>query len=99
MIHRRKNYSKQDPTCDNGDMFEGCNLTQATPNTAICIGKTGLVFESCNLVNCIVPADAVVRDCNINQVEFDAVIDTVKIDDETFEMKVAARIVGRGVKA
>jgi len=60
----------QKPTCNSGDTFTGCNLTQAQMDTPICVGKTGLTFIRCNLINCIVPADSVVQDCNTAKKDF-----------------------------
>lgn len=51
------------PTANANDTFEGYNFMQALPNTLIFTGITGLTFKKCNLINCIVPADAVVDDC------------------------------------
>jgi len=44
-------------------VVEGHNFTQGTPHTAIYAGQTGLTFRSCNLLNCDMPADAVIVDC------------------------------------
>ena len=84
-VHKNRNFSFSDPTCENGDTFERCNLSQLQPNTAICAGKTGLTFTHCNLVNCSVPGDATVDHCNTVQVsrckhlhpEWDALPDEV----------------------
>jgi hypothetical protein len=51
------------PTVNNGHVFERLNFCRAVPHTPIFAGKTGLVFRGCNLVNCDVPADAVLEDC------------------------------------
>lgn len=67
-IHKNRNFSFQDPNCENEDIFERCNLSQLQPNTLICLNKTGLTFRNCNLVNCIVPGDTVVERCNTTQV-------------------------------
>ena len=64
MIHRNKNYSNQDPDCQNGDHFIDCNLSQLMPNTNICTGKTGLRFSNCYMQNAIVPGDSQLFDCN-----------------------------------
>jgi len=68
MIHNKKNYAFRDPECDNGDVFEYCNLTQLVPNTVLCEGTTALVFRNCNLCNCLLPSDAKVEHCNTTQV-------------------------------
>jgi len=53
-----------------GQVFERCNFTQRLPHTPIFAGISGLIFRSCNLVNCEVPVDAVVEDCLVSQIEF-----------------------------
>lgn len=68
MTHAHKNFSFKDPECSDGDVFEFCNLSQLVPHTAICAGRTGLTFRSCNLCNCAVPAESVVEDCMTAQV-------------------------------
>lgn len=64
-----KNFSYHNPDCVDGDTFESCNLTQAIPGTPICSGVKGLTFKNCNLINCSVPSDAVIEDCNTCQVD------------------------------
>lgn len=49
------------PTFTNGQVVENWNLTQLQPHTAIGEGVTGLTFRNCNLLNCDVPADAVIE--------------------------------------
>lgn len=56
-------------TPQNGDVLEGHNFAQVLPGTAIFEGVTGLTFRGCNLVNCVVPVDAVVEKCNTAQVD------------------------------
>lgn len=68
MIYKNKNFSFKDPKCNDGDTFEQCNLTQASPNTEICVGKKELRFIRCNLVNCQVPIDSVIDRCNVAQI-------------------------------
>jgi len=46
-----------------------CNFAQAEPGTKIGEGVPGLRFVQCNLVNCVVPDDAVVERCCTAQVE------------------------------
>ena len=53
---------------DNGDTIEGHNFTQKYPHTGIGAGITGLRFKNCNLVNCDVPVDATVENCNTTQI-------------------------------
>ena len=43
-----------------GEVIKNCNLAQMYPNTVIAEGVTGLTFENCILINCVVPADAVI---------------------------------------
>ena len=69
MIHTG-NYSLTDPECSNGDMFQNANLMQALLDTEICVGKTGLTFRNCNLINCVLPKDAVVESSNTCKKEF-----------------------------
>ena len=67
---------------EDGDVFEGCNLSQAVPGTPIGLKAQvgtgletcatpakGLVFRRCNLANCLPPEDAVVEDCMVAQTE------------------------------
>jgi hypothetical protein len=68
MQHTIQNYSRRDPECRDGDAFVSCNLSQAEPETPICVGRVGLTFRDCNLLNCRVPDDAVVERCNTAQV-------------------------------
>ena len=67
-LHKNRNFSFQDPECESGDVFERCNISQVIPETEICKDKTGLVFTSCNLVNCKPPADSKVESCNTAQI-------------------------------
>ena len=69
MIYKFKNFSFQNPKCEDGDVFEYCNLTQLSPMTVICEGIAKLTFRSCNLLNCKIPDDAVVDDCLTAQVD------------------------------
>ena len=64
-----QNFSFKQPDFTNGDVVENCNLTQLQPGTLIGGGVAGLVFRYCNLVNCSVPGDAVVENCNTSQIE------------------------------
>jgi len=61
---------KKMPSVSNGHVFEECNFTQAAPNTEIFKGVTGLVFRRCNLTNCKLPADAAIKSCVNQQIEF-----------------------------
>lgn len=51
------------PDVENGHTFTEYNFMQRDPHTSIFAGKTGLTFVVCNLLNCDVPADAMVDDC------------------------------------
>lgn len=68
--HRRKRFCFTDPACENGDEFVECNLEQLVPNTAICVGKTGLTFARCRLLNCVLPGDATVNGKGPRQIDF-----------------------------
>jgi len=71
MIHTRKSFCFSDPAgVENGDTFVECNLEQLEPNTAILAGKTGLTFQRCRLINCVLPGDAVVEGGNSSQIDF-----------------------------
>ena len=60
-VIRLKSSVFRQPECSSGDTFNGCNLMQIRPHTAICTGVTGLQFVNCNLMNCDIPADAIVE--------------------------------------
>ena len=57
-------------TVNNGDKFIGCNFMQTTQNTTIFSGKTGLQFVDCNLINCVLPGDSKVSQCNIAKLNY-----------------------------
>ena len=71
-LHEHRNFSLRDPetvaAISDGDEFQGCNLEQQLPHTAILAGKTGLAFRGCNLINCDLPAGASVSGCNTRQI-------------------------------
>lgn len=69
MAVKNKNYAYKNPECSDGETFEYCNFTQLVPNTELFEDKTGLTFNNCNLINCKVPADSVIKDCNTAQIE------------------------------
>jgi hypothetical protein len=50
------------PTFEDGDVIEGCNLSQPEAHTSLGSAK-GLIFRDCNLCNCDVPEDATVENC------------------------------------
>jgi len=65
------NYSfQQPPDIPDNSIIDGGNYTQSVPHTKIYEGITGLIFRNCNLVNCDVPPDAIVENCNTKQVGF-----------------------------
>ena len=49
------------PDVENGFVFDRYNFVQMLPHTPIFTSKTGLRFTNCNLMNCDLPADAVVE--------------------------------------
>lgn len=66
MIYEYKNFSRGKLTtlnAENGDTFIGCNFTQELPNTEILPKKKNLIFQGCNLLNCIVDASSTIEDC------------------------------------
>lgn len=80
MIHEHQNYSLTDPAgIDSGDTLVECNLAQQVPGTAILLGRRNLTFTRCNLVNCALPPDSVILDCNTAQVDFLAAL---AVEDE-----------------
>ena len=66
-LHRNHNFSRQDPDCSDGDVFEDCNLAQAVPGTVLFAGRKRLMFRRCNLARAVVPIDSVIDDCNTTQ--------------------------------
>lgn len=70
MIHKLKSYMGQNPDCQGGDVFEMCNILQYLPDTQICIGRSGLVFRNCNMINVIVPVGSLVIECNTAKKDF-----------------------------
>lgn len=79
MIHQMQNWAFNDytgaleyitnpfPEIENGDVFILCNIARCVPNSLIFAGKNDLMFLGCNLVNCNLPTDAEVYDCNTAQ--------------------------------
>lgn len=70
MIIKNKNFSRSRLIYfrpSEGDVIEFCNLSQMYPHTNI-TEIAGLTFRLCNLVNCDVPADAVIESCNTTQI-------------------------------
>jgi len=51
------------PDVENGHTFTGDNFCQLLPHTPILVGKTGIKFIKCNLVNCNIPVDAIKESC------------------------------------
>ena len=70
MIHRKQNWSFQQPPINDNDIIDQCNCSQKYPDTLIGTGKTGLKFIESNLVNCSLPAGSQVDECNNAQVDF-----------------------------
>jgi hypothetical protein len=67
------NYSmgrKELPEIENGHKFNGDNFCQLQPHTPLFEGKSGLEFDSCNLINCDLPADTVRKFANNAQVSW-----------------------------
>src|SRR3990167_1747950 len=55
------------------NMFiEGVNFTQAFPHTKIFENCNGMTFSGCNLMNCDLPPDAIVKDCLVFHREISA---------------------------
>lgn len=69
MENINKNLAFQPIIANDNDTFIGCNLMQKQPNTLICQNVKGLRFERCNLVNCLLPEDAITVDCTIVNVD------------------------------
>lgn len=51
------------PEVADGAVIERMNLHQREPHTPVFVGKTGLTFRRCNLINCDVPDGSVIDDC------------------------------------
>ena len=49
-LHKGKMYAFTDPKCEDGDVFEGCNMMQVNIDTAILVGKK-VTLRSCQLTN------------------------------------------------
>jgi len=62
-IIKAQSFSGIQPAFKEGDEIVGCNLAQDVPHTKIAAGVKGLTFVACNLLNCDLPSDAVVKDC------------------------------------
>lgn len=63
MTHTGKNFTDAQADVKDGDTLEFCNFAQDEADTPICEGISGLTFVHCNLANCALPKDAVVKDC------------------------------------
>ena len=50
------------PGIKDGDVFVLCNFSQSEPHTPILQGLTGLTFDLCNLCNCDLPKDSMLKD-------------------------------------
>jgi len=51
-VIRQGNFCWREPPFENGDVIEGCNCSQLTPNTEICKGVLNLTINGGNFVNC-----------------------------------------------
>ncbi len=69
MEFKNINYKRALPECENGDSFISCNISQLVLRD-ICAGKTGLTFTDCNLVNCNLPGDSEVVNCNTAKTDY-----------------------------
>ena len=58
-----QSFSGSQPVFKDGDEVVSCNLAQDAPHTKIAEGVKGLSFVACNLINCDLPLDAVLKDC------------------------------------
>ena len=78
-IHQNLAWSWEIPVGDyqSGDVFMDCALVQFAPDTKIFEGLTGLKFIGCNLINCDIPADSEVFECNTAKVIYE------EVDDES----------------
>lgn len=59
-VYKNQNFAFTEPPCENGDVFENCNLSQKVV-TGMFVGKTGLTFIKCNRFNCNLPADSTIE--------------------------------------
>lgn len=67
------NYSmgrKPMPEIEDGHKFKCDNFCQLQPHTPLFEGKSGLEFDSCNLINCDLPDDTVSKFANNAQVSW-----------------------------
>jgi len=49
-LHKGRMYAFTDPKCNDGDVFENCNLMQVLPDTEIMVGKK-MTLKNCQLTN------------------------------------------------
>ena len=57
------NFEKRLPDFKDDQVFERARLIQKQPHTKIAVGKKGLVFRGCNLMNCDLPPGTVTDMC------------------------------------
>jgi hypothetical protein len=94
MIYKNKNFSRLPlDIAKDGDVFEGCNLSQEKASTSVSTVK-GLVFHNCNLVNVkIEPSWTVDGDCNIFQGDFKPdIIDPLQAEKSAIEQRLIDEI-------
>lgn len=72
MLYKNKNFSYNrinEIEVSNGDVFINCNLIQINPYTPIFLGRNNLSFVGCNMINCSLPVDSIIENCNIAQID------------------------------
>ncbi len=72
MVYRKRNFSRgliDNVSPSNGDRFLNCNLSQLNIRD-IFVGVKKLVFEKCNLINCIVPTGSKIIGCNTAKINY-----------------------------
>ena len=57
------NFEKQLPIFKDDQIFDRSRFVQKQPHTAIAVGKKGLVFRGCNLMNCDLPPGTITERC------------------------------------
>jgi len=67
MVNYSFSTGKKLPDIGDNHVFKNCNFMQKNPNTEIFKDKSGLVFNSCNLINCKLPSDTKIISCNTVQ--------------------------------
>jgi len=70
MIWEMENFSRTPEMLgeiQNGDTLIACNLWQPVPDTPVLLDRSGLRFVRCNLINCNLPADSEINECNTSE--------------------------------